>query len=87
MRTWDDIERHAQNLAPMMGIQPGTFHEASKRVGSKKTAAAVFILLQLGTRVRNYAAYFHSITLGKRAAAFRPAAILERLSTPTSMQV
>lgn len=80
LRTWDDVERHAQNLAPMMGIQLGTFHEASKRVGSMKAATAIFILLQLGERVRNYAAYFHSITLGKRANAFKPAAILERLS-------
>jgi replication initiation protein RepC len=80
LRTWDDIEKHAQNLAPMMGIQPGTFHEASKRMGSKRAATAVFILLQLGTRVRNYAAYFHSITLGKRADSFRPSAILATLS-------
>ncbi|MCC5975754.1 MAG: replication initiator RepC [Rubellimicrobium sp.] len=80
LRTWEDIERHAQNLAPMMGIQPGTFHEASKRLGSKRTAAAIFILLQLGPQVRNYAAYFHSITLGKRAASFKPLAILARLS-------
>ena len=50
-------------------------------------AGAVFILLQLGTRIRNYAAYFHSIALEKRAAAFRPAAILERLSTSTSVHV
>jgi replication initiation protein RepC len=87
LRTWDDIERHAQNLAPMMGIQPGTFHEASKRVGSKRTATAVFIILQLGTRVRNCAAYFHSITLGKRADSFRPLAILTRLSVSTSVPV
>ena len=80
LRTWEDVERHAQNLAPMMGIHPGTFHEASKRVGPKRTAAAVFILLQLGARVRNYAAYFHSITLGKRAKGFTPAAMLQRLS-------
>lgn len=85
LRTWGDIERHAQNLAPMMGIQPGTFHEASKRVGSKRTATAVFILLQLGTRVRNYAAYFHSITLGKKADSFKPSAILAKLSVSTSV--
>lgn len=87
LRTWDDIERHAQNLAPMMGIQPGTFNEASKRVGSRRTATAIFILLQLGTRVRNYAAYFHSITLGKRADSFRPSAILATLSVSTSVPV
>lgn len=85
LRTWADVERHAQNLAPMMGIQLGTFHEASKRVGAMKAATAIFILLQLGERVRNYAAYFHSITLGKKATAFRPTIILERLSTSTSI--
>lgn len=80
LRTWDDVERHAQNLAPMMGIQMGTFHKASKRVGSMAAATAIFILLQLGGRVRNYAAYFHSITLGKRAEGFRPMAVLQRLA-------
>jgi replication initiation protein RepC len=85
LRTWDDVERHAQNLAPMMGIQLATFYEASRCVGSMKAATAIFIVLQLGERVRNYAAYFHSITLGKKAQAFRPTAMLERLSTSTSV--
>jgi len=80
LRTWEDVGKHAQMLAPMMGITPATFAEARRNIGSEKTASAVFLLLQLGQRVRNHAAYFHSITIGRKTADFHPWHLLERLS-------
>ena len=80
LQNWDDIARHAKKLAPMMGVQPGTFEAASHKAGREIAAAAIFISLQLSARIRNFAAYFHSITLGKRSSSFNPAQILERLS-------
>ena len=80
MRNWGEVERHARKLAPMMGIRPETFEAASQKAGSEKAATAIFVSLQLGARIRNLAAYFHSITLGQRASSFDPSHILERLA-------
>lgn len=80
IRTWHDVQRHAQTLAPMMGIHPDTLQMAGRRIGQERAASAIFILLQLGRRVRNFAAYFHSLTIGRRAAEFDPSRLLQRLS-------
>lgn len=80
LRSWGDVARHAEKLAPMMGIQPNTFAAAIRRVGQEGAASAIFISLQLGARIRNFAAYFHSITLGRRSSSFNPAQLLHRMS-------
>lgn len=85
LKTWEDVGQHAQMLAPMMGIAPATFAEARRNIGSEKAASAIFLLLQLGHRVRNHAAYFHSITIGRKTADFRPSHLLERLSRSASL--
>lgn len=80
LRNWSAIEDHARTLAPMMGIHPGTFEKAMRRVGSQKASCAIFIILQLGSRVRDFGAYFHSITLGRREPEFSPIRMLKKLS-------
>ena len=80
LQTWSEIRQHAGTLAPMMGIPPEAFALASRAIGHERASAAVFILLQLGQRVRNFAAYFQSITLGRKAQDFPPARLLDRLA-------
>lgn len=64
----------------MMGIHPETFEKAKNAVGAQKTSCAIFIMLQLGKRIRDFGAYFHSITLGQRQNQFDPLALIKRLS-------
>jgi len=78
--TWPEVEAHARSLAPMMGIHPTTFEKALKNAGRKKASSALFITLQLGKRIRNLAAYFHSLTLGRHVSDFDPRQLLERLA-------
>lgn len=80
LRNWSDIEVHARTLAPMMGIDHATYTKAQTSIGPRKTSAAVFIILQLGNRIRNLAAYFQSLTLGTRKEHFDPKALIRRLS-------
>ena len=80
LKCWKDVENHARYLAPMMGINPSVFEQATRRIGAKKASCAIFIMLQLGDRIRNLGAYFHSITLGRRQRQFDPKALLERMS-------
>lgn len=80
LHCWLDIENHARTLAPMMGIHSNTFDKAKTAVGSEKASCAIFIILQLGSQIRDFGAYFHSITLGKRVQQFNPTVLLDRLS-------
>ena len=80
LRNWLDIENHARTLAPMMGIHPETFEKAKNAVGAQKASCAIFIMLQLGKRIRDFGAYFHCITLGQRQNQFDPLALIKRLS-------
>lgn len=80
LRNWRDVESHARTLAPMMGIHASTFEKAARKIGSQKASCAIFIILQLSNRIRDFGAYFHSITLGRRETDFNPTLLLERLS-------
>lgn len=80
LRNWLEVESHARTLAPMMGIHATIFEKAARKVGSQKASCAIFIILQLGSRIRDFGAYFHSITLGRRETEFNPSLILQRLS-------
>lgn len=80
LHSWLDIENHARTLAPMMGIHSNTFDKAKTAVGAEKASCAIFIILQLGSQIRDFGAYFHSITLGKRVQQFDPTVLLDRLS-------
>lgn len=80
LKDWRNIEDHARTLAPMMGILPTVFEKAAKTVGTEIASSAIFIILQLGQSVRNFAAYFYSITLGPRKNQFDPNSMLRRLA-------
>lgn len=80
LRNWHDVESHARTLAPMMGIHESTFEKAARKIGSQKASCAIFIILQMSNRIRDFGAYFHSITLGRRETDFNPLLLLERLS-------
>jgi replication initiation protein RepC len=85
LHSWVDIENHARTLAPMMGIHSNTFDRAKTAVGAEKASCAIFIILQLGKQIRDFGAYFHSITLGKRVQQFNPTVLLDRLSKTDSI--
>ncbi|QEP30384.1 plasmid replication protein RepC [Pukyongiella litopenaei] len=80
LRNWHDVESHARTLAPMMGIHKSTFESAARKIGAQKASCAIFIILQMSNRIRDFGAYFHSITLGRKETDFNPSLLLERLS-------
>lgn len=80
LRNWLDVEGHARTLAPMMGIHESTFEKAARKIGAQKASCAIFIILQMSSRIRDFGAYFHSITLGRRETDFNPALLLDRLA-------
>lgn len=80
LRNWLDVENHARTLAPIMGIHPEKFENAKNAVGAQKVSCAVVIMLPLGKCIRDFGAYFHSITLGQKQNQFDPLSLIKRLS-------
>lgn len=80
IRTWDDLQRHAYDLAPMLGIDQQTYIQAAKTKGIQAATVTVLYLIQIAHRVRNLPAYFQSVTLGNRAASFDVARAVRRLA-------
>ena len=87
MKTWDDIETHARTMAPMMGIDSNQFERAAEKNGAWRAASAIFILLQMGRKVRSYAAYFQSLVIGAKSNRFDPSRVLHRMSRAIDVAV
>lgn len=83
IKTWNDVEAHARTLAPMMGINSHQFQAAREKLGVWKASSAIFILLQMGSKVKNFAAYFNSLTVGVHAPKFNPESLLNRMAQRT----
>jgi replication initiation protein RepC len=80
IKTWEDVETHARTMAPMMGIDAHLFEQAAEKQSAWKAASAIFILLQMGRKVRSFAAYFQSLTTGAKSHLFDPGRVLLRMS-------
>lgn len=80
INTWEDVEAHARTLAPMMGINSESFQNRIEKIGAWKASAAIFILLQMGHRIKNFAAYFSAITSEAKVMNFKPHRLLNKLN-------
>ena len=74
-----DIVAHAKRLAPMIGIDGSCYEAAEARHGQFGTALTIWGLLENLDRVQKPAAYFRSITSGKRSSTFDPWVLIARL--------
>ena len=81
INSWNDVESHARTLAPMMGIDLQRFQKSIEKIGAWKASSAIFILLQMGNQVRNFAAYFSSVTGEKNGSGFRPQRLLNKMNS------
>jgi replication initiation protein RepC len=74
-----DVVTHAKRLAPMIGIDGSCYDAAEARHGPFGTALTIWGLLETLDRVHKPAAYFRSITSGKRSSTFDPFVLIARL--------
>ena len=79
IRTMADIIRHAQNLAPMLGIAQSSYRKAEELRGAAHAAITLWLVMQKQKKIANLAAYFQSLLLGRHAAKFDPLHQLQRL--------
>ena len=85
IQTLQDIIRHAHLLAPMLGIEDNCYSRAVAQKGQVLTALTVWAIVQMHAQISNTAAYFQSLTYGRRAGGFDPIALLKTLSRKQSM--
>lgn len=79
IRTMADIIRHAQQLAPMLGIAQSSYRKAEELRGAAHAAITLWLVMQKQKKIGNLAAYFQSLLLGRHAAKFDPLHQLQRL--------
>ena len=78
--TASDVIAHARTLAPMMGIDNGTYQAAETKLGALGSALTIWALMQLHDRVRSMGAYFRTITTGTKSTDFNPVTLIKRLA-------
>ncbi|NVK16438.1 MAG: replication initiator RepC [Rhodobacteraceae bacterium] len=79
LRNWQDADRIAETLSPMMGIDMPVLSDARAAMGRKEAATAVICMLEkLGT-IRNPGAYLRRLAQKARAGQFSTAPMLNAL--------
>lgn len=79
LRNWQDADRIAEKLSPMMGIEMPVLSDARAAMGRKDAATAVMCILEkLGT-IRSPGAYLRRLAQKARAGQFSTAPMLNAL--------
>lgn len=79
LRNWQDADRIAEKLSPMMGIEMPVLSDARAAMGRKDAATAVMCILEkLGT-IRSPGAYLRRLAQKARAGQFSAAPMLNAL--------
>lgn len=84
IETTHDVIAHARTLAPMIGINTQSYDVAQERLGSLRTAATVWAIMQFHEKIKAVGAYFRSITTGSKSAGFSPEKLVRRLAIAQS---
>lgn len=83
---WGDVVTHARMLAPMLGINARNLGQAEKILGAIGASMTVWAITQRHGQIRNAAAYFHALTMGRRSKGFDPAAMVERMANGPALR-
>ena len=78
--TVPDVIRHADTLAPMIGIDAANYQAARTRLGPLAAALTVWAITEIHGRINRAGAYFRAITTGTRSDGFDPFRLIQRLA-------
>lgn len=83
LSTWNDVLAQVHQIASWIGISSIVYNRAETRQGRENTAATLLAILERAEKIRQPAAYFHAITLGKRSESFNVDRMLNQLMVAT----
>jgi len=79
VRTWADLIRFADIIAPMLQIDRRVVAEARHSMGAAAAAVTVLCILQMGASVRSAAAYLRGLSLRAALGQFSPGVMVKGL--------
>ncbi|WP_421054943.1 plasmid replication protein RepC [Leisingera sp. D0M16] len=79
LRSWQDADRIAEKLSPMMGIEMPVLSDARAAMGRKDAATAVMCILEKLSTIRSPGAYLRRLAQKARAGQFSTAPMLNAL--------
>ncbi|KIC38911.1 plasmid replication protein RepC [Leisingera sp. ANG-M7] len=79
LRSWQDADRIAETLSPMMGIDMPVLSDARAAMGRKDAATAVMCMLEKLSTIRSPGAYLRRLAQKARAGQFSTAPMLNAL--------
>lgn len=79
LRSWQDADRIAEKLSPMMGIEMPVLSDARAAMGRKDAATAVMCILEKLGSIRSPGAYLRRLAQKARAGQFSTAPMLNAL--------
>lgn len=77
--SWNEVLSQVRQLASWVGISNSTYTAAEQVQGRENTAATLFAILERAEKIRQPAAYFHAVTVGKRSRSFSADRMLRQL--------
>ena len=81
-RTWDDLIRVSDRLAPMVGIDQPVVYQAKKTMGEEATATVILCILERLSSVRSPGAYLRHLTKLAQTGQFQLKPMLSALKSP-----
>lgn len=85
LRTWPELIRFVDVLAPMLQIDRSAMAVARQSMGAAAVAVAVMCILQMGDRVRSASAYLRGLSKRAEAGGFSCAALIKSVLAQRAM--
>ena len=82
VRTWSDLIRFSDILAPMVRIGRDLLEEARRSMGAVEAAVTVMCIVQMGSKVRSPGAYLRSLSNKATLGTFSTNAMVRALLRP-----
>lgn len=80
---WPSLIRAADQIRPMMGIEPSVWSRAKEKMGSAQAAATLAAILQRFSQVRSPGAYLQSLASKAEAGQFSVGKMIQALARRT----
>ena len=87
LRSWDDLVRVGDQVAPMLGIDLPVLNEAKRDMGAESAAITVLCLLEKATTIRSPGAYLRRLTQMARDGALSLHPMLSALTNRRNCQL
>lgn len=87
IENWQDLQRHAQRMSAMIGIEPNQVHQAISVMGQVPACVSLLCLVQLSEKLHRPAAYLQRLIQRTMSGSFSLSGLLraaEKMNSPAA---